>query len=181
MKRTLIALLALTIITGSAFADGPGGPGGQNGGPRPGDGGPGGPGAGIIVGSDGSAYVTKSATDTAGVTTTTLSAITAAGATAWTVTLAERGPLVLSGTTLFTESETRATDGTVTSTLTGRSTTSGAVLWTKTFTGHLGDLRPVNGGVYGVLSVPPATTGAAPTRSLVSISSSGATLFTVAL
>jgi hypothetical protein len=166
------------IISGSAFADGPGGQGGQPGGPRPGDGGPG---AGIIVGSDGAAYVTKSTTDTAGVTTTTLSAITAAGATAWTVTLADRGPIVLSGTTLFTESETRATDGTVTSTLTGRSTTSGAVLWTRTFTGHLGELRPVNGGVYAVLSVPPATTGAAPTRSLLSISSSGATLFTVAL
>jgi hypothetical protein len=164
------------MTAGIASANGPGhgGPGG------PGNDG-GGPGGNAIVAADGTIFVTRTVTDSGTNTaTTTLKAITPAGSVAWTVTLTDRGHLLLSGSNLLSVSESETND-VYTSTITARATSTGAVAWTATINGHITDLTPFNGGTYAIVVVPAATTGGTATRSLVAISNSGATLWTVAL
>lgn len=175
MKRLSIALLlVLAMTTGAAFARGGGRPGA---GPGPGDG-PGG-GGNLIVASDGTIFVTRTVSDSATNTaTTTLTAITSSGSTAWTATLTDRGRLTLSGNNLLAVSEG---DTTGTSVITARSTSTGAVAWTANVTGHVTDLEPFSGGTYAIVVVPPATEGGTAARSLIAISNSGATLWTKAL
>jgi hypothetical protein len=186
MKRTLVLVLAMWMIAAVAGANG-----GGHGGPPPGGGfddrgghgGPGGPGGNLIVGADGTVYVTRSITDSAtNTTTTTVTSITPAGATAWTVTLANgRGPLLLSGSNLLSLRETEATDGTVTSTITALSASTGATAWTLTINGDVTGLRPFSGGTYATVVVPATSSSTSATRSLVAISNSGTILWTVTL
>jgi hypothetical protein len=179
MKRVLIALLAISMMTGVAFAhDGPP-PGGGHG---PGDGGGRDGGGGIIVASDGSAYVTKaSSTSTSAAPSFVLAAIRSTGSTAWSVTINGRPDLTLSGSNLINVAEATASDGTVTSTLTAYSTASGTAVWTRTLNGRVQDLRPFSGGTYAVVVVPATTSGGTPTRSLVAIGNDGSVLWTVAI
>lgn len=193
MKRVLIAIFAVTLIAGTAMAQHGRGVGmGPGAGMGPGQGagmGPGGPdhdgafGGPAFVGSDGTLYLTKGTTDSAGTTTVQLAAVRPTGTIAWTATLPTggRGHLVLSGSNLITVSETTATDGTVTSTLTAISTASGATVWTRTIAGRAGELIPFSGGTYAIVVTPAATTGATATRSLVAIGNDGSVLWTLAL
>ncbi|MBV8517347.1 MAG: hypothetical protein JO197_08080 [Acidobacteria bacterium] len=185
MKRTLVLVLAMWMIAAVASANG-----GGHGGPPPsgfddrgGDHGGGPGGEPLIVGTDGTVYITRGITDSAtNTTTTTVSAITPAGATAWTVTLPSgRGPLLLSGSNLLTVRETEASDGSETSTITAIATSNGATAWTLNLNGDVTGLRPFSGGTYATVVVPPATSTASPTRSLVAISNSGTILWTVTL
>jgi hypothetical protein len=174
MKKQLVLALALLLTTSLAYArgggHGPGGPGGDAGGPGGGN---------AIVADNGTIIVTRVVTDSATDTRTTqLVAITAAGAQAWTATLTDRGHLVLSGSNLLSVSED---DDAGTTTITARSIATGAVAWTKTLTGRVTDLEPFSGGTYAIVVVPAATEGGTATRSVVGISSTGATLFTVNL
>jgi hypothetical protein len=177
MKRILIATLVMLLTGGVALA----GPGGGRG-PGPGGPGPDGPGGGnAIVLADGTLIVTRHIVDTATDTSTTqLIAITPAGSTAWTVTLADGGHFALSGGNLLSVNSS-VTDTAVTSTVTARSTSTGAVAWTATINGRVTDLEPFSGGTYAIVVTPPATTGGTPTRSVVALSSSGATLWTAAI
>jgi hypothetical protein len=181
MKRVLIALLTLTMVAGAAYA-GPGG-GGARGGRGP-EGGAGDDhrGGGVIVGDNGTVFVTRLVTDaTAGTTSTQIVAINAAGTTVWTASLAERrGHLVLSGSNLLSVTDS-STDTAVSSTITAISTATGAQSWTVTLNGRITELEPFSGGTYAIVIVPPATAGGTATRNLVAISNSGATLWTVAL
>ncbi|HEX7832984.1 MAG TPA: hypothetical protein VF787_25245 [Thermoanaerobaculia bacterium] len=176
MKRLSIALiLVLTMTAGAAFARGGGRPGGGPGGDDRGGFG----GGNLIVASDGTIFVTRTVSDDATDTsTTTLTAITSSGATAWSVTLTDRGHITLSGNNLLSVSE-GSTEGT--DVITARSTSTGAVAWTATFTGHVTALEPFSGGTYAIVVVPAATEGGTATRNLVAISSSGATLWTKSL
>lgn len=176
MKRLLGYALSLMLIAGVASANGGGhGPGG---GPGGNDGGPGG---GAIVAADGTIFVTRTVTDSGtNSATTTLKAITPSGNVAWTVTLTDRGHLVLSGSNLLSVSESETND-VYTSTITARATSTGATAWTATINGRITDLEPFSGGTYAIVVVPPTTSGGTATRSLVAISNSGATLWTVAL
>ena len=99
---------------------------------------------------------------------------------AWTATLSAPGHVILSDGNLIVANATRASDGTVTTTLTAISTASGAMAWTKTINGHA-ELFPFSGGTYAMVVVPPTTSGGTATRSLIGISNSGSTLFTLAL
>ena len=176
MKRVLIVLFAVSLATGIAFANEHGGAGG----PGPDNGGPGG---NLLVGSDGTVYVTHTVVDTSTHTsTTTVTAIRSTGATAWSVTLpTNAGHLTLSGSNLIAVHGVRASDGTVTTTLTAISAATGATAWTKTINGEVTDLTPFSGGTYAVVVVPPTTSGGTATRSLVAIGNDGSTLWTVAL
>jgi hypothetical protein len=184
MKRFIIAVLATTLLAMPLSARG-GGNGGNN--PNGGNGGgPHGPGIGrdnganVIVAADGTVFVVRATVDsTTNAVTRTVTAITPAGATAWTANLpANHGRLVLSGSNLLTLSD--AADGTVNTTITALSTATGAVSWTLNVAGRVQELEAFSGGTYAVV-VTPATTTAAATRSLVAISNSGAILWTVAL
>jgi hypothetical protein len=174
MKRLSVLALALLLTTGAAYArgggHGPGGPDGDDAGIGPGN---------LVVAADGTILVTRVVTDSATDTRTTqLVAFTAAGAQAWSTTLTDRGHLVLSGSNLLSVSydETAGT-----STITARATATGATSWTKTVTGRISDLEPFSGGTLAIVVVPPATQGGTATRSLVAISNTGATLWTVSL
>jgi hypothetical protein len=176
MKRITIAALILMLTASVALANGGGrGQGGAA------DRGPGGDGfhrGNTIVAADGTLFVTRRVVDTATETSTTqLVAITSAGATAWSVTLTEGGPLRLSGNHLLSASTSR-TDTAVTSTITARSTSTGAVAWTATLNGRVTDLEPFSGGTYAIVVTPPAIEDGAPTRSVVALSSAGTTLWT---
>ena len=162
MKQKLItSLFAITLIASVAAADHRGGP----------------EGAPVIVGADGTVYVTHTTVDTSTRTATTqITAISGAGATKWTATLTNAGHLVLSGGNLLTVSDTRASDGTVTSTLTAISAATGATAWSKSVAGMIAELVPFNGGTYAVVVVP-----ASATRSLVALDNSGNTLWTVSI
>lgn len=173
MKKQLALALALLLTTTLAYARGggrgPGGPGGDGG-------------AGIgnaIVADNGTIIVTRVVTDTATDTRTVqLVAYNSAGAQAWTATLTDRGHLTLSGNNLLSVSEDEDAD---TSTITARAISNGAVAWTKTVTGRVTDLEPFSGGTYAIVVVPAATEGGTATRSLIAISNTGATLWTVNL
>jgi hypothetical protein len=179
MKRILVATLALTLMTGIAYAEGGHGGGGGRGGEQGIDRGPGGD---LTIGTNGTVYLTRVTTDAAGTRTAQLVAISATGATLFTAALPSGTEHVeLSGSNLLTVSDTRNTDGTVTSTITAISANSGATAWTKTINGHVTSLTPFSGGTYAIVVVPPATSGAAATRSLVAIGNDGSTLWTVAL
>jgi hypothetical protein len=177
MKRILIATLVMLLTAGVALA----GPGGGRG-PGPGGPGPDGPGGGnAIVLADGTLIVTRHIVDTATDTSTTqLIAITPAGTTAWTVTLADGGHFTVSGSNLLSVTSS-VTDTAVTSTVSARSTATGAVAWTATVNGRITDLEPFSGGTYAIVVTPAATTGGTPTRSVVALSNSGATLWTLSI
>jgi hypothetical protein len=180
MKKTSALFFAMMIVAAAAFAQ-HGGPGPEHGGP----GGPGdfghGPGGGAIVGSDGTIFIVSESVDTSNHTVTqTIKAVTPTGTVAWTVTPSAAGHIILSDGNLIVESASRASDGTVTTTLTAISTASGATAWTKTITGHV-ELHPFSGGTYAIVTVPATSSGGSATRSLIGISNSGSTLFTLAL
>jgi hypothetical protein len=174
MKRISVALLALLMTASLAYARGGGN---QGGGGNPGNDGPGG--GHLIVAADGTVLVTRTVTDSATDThTTTLTAITPSGNQAWSVTLTDRGRIVLSGSNILSVSE-GATAGT--SVIGARSLSTGAASWSVNVTGRVMDLQPFSGGTYAIVVVPPATEGAAPTRTLLAISNSGATIFSKTL
>lgn len=160
MKRLLVTTVALLMINAVAYANG----GGHEGG-HPGDG----PGGNAIVAADGTIFVTSTATDS-----TTITAVTPAGARAWTATVAGRPHLELSGANLLYVTSTTATDGTVSSTINAISTLSGAAAWSRAIAGRVSELTPFSGGTYAFVST-------STTRSLVAISNSGAVLWTLAL
>lgn len=163
MKRTSVVFLAMMMAATIASAQHGGGPG------RGPEGGEHGPGGAAIVGSDGTIFLANG---------TTITAVRSTGTVAWTATVS--GHAILSDGNLIVESATRNSDGTVTTTLTAISTASGATAWTKTINGHA-ELFPFSGGTYALVVVPPTTSGGTATRSLIGISNSGATLFTLAL
>jgi hypothetical protein len=180
MKKTVFAVITILMMAAFASANEHGG-GAPDHGMGMGPGGPGPEGAHAIVGSDGTIYL-PSETTTNGTTTVTVKAIRSTGATAWTATLpAGARRLELSDGNLLTETVATASDGTVTTTLTAISTNSGATAWTKSITGHVGELVPFNGGTYVFVIVPPATQGGTATRSIIAIDNSGNTLWTVNL
>ena len=175
MKRLITAVSALLLIATVAVANDHGGPG--FGGPNDGFGG-----SPILVGSDGTVFVTHTTVDTSTHTaTSTITAIGSNGTTKWTATLTNAGRLVLSGSNLLTVSEARPSGSSVTSTLTAISAATGATAWTKTITGAVEDLIPFNGGTYAVVIVPAATSGGSATRSLTAIDNNGNTLWTVSV
>jgi hypothetical protein len=178
MKRILIATLVMLLTAGVALA----GPGGGRGPGGPGGPGPDGPGGGnAIVLADGTLIVTRHVVDMATDTSTTqLIAITPAGTTAWSVTLTDGGHFTVSGSNLLSVSSS-ATDTAVTSTVTARFTATGGVAWTATINGRVTDLEPFSGGTYAIVVTPAAAAGGTPTRSVVALSSSGATLWTASL
>lgn len=175
MKRVLIAFLAVMMIAGGAFARG-GGPGG---GGRGGD--ERGPGGGLLVADNGTVFVTRTIFDDATDTSSTeVRAISTSGATLWTITLANRGHLTLSGNNLLTVSD--ASSGTTAaSTITAINGATGANAWTLNVNGRVQSLEPFSGGTYAVVVVPAATEGGTATRSLIAISNSGTILWTVNL
>ena len=177
MKRIPIAFLALMLVAGVASA--------HNGGAA--DHGPGGPGDGgldggrAIVGSDGTIYVMKAATDAAGAKVAQIVAIRSTGTTAWTVTLAtERFDAELSGSNLIVETES-TTNSVTTTTLTAYSTASGTAVWTKALDGRASRIEPFSGGTYVIVVKAATTTGGTATRTLVSLGNDGSTLWSVAL
>lgn len=180
MKRILIALCTMTLLSTAAFADRGGQPpaGGR------GMGHDGGPGGRLLVGSDGTVYVTSGTVDTATNTVTeTVKAIRSTGTVAWTITLpaGSRG-VELAGSNLITVSQAASSDNTTfTSTITAISTASGATVWTKTLSGRTGEVTPFANGIYVVTVTPAATTGGTATRTLTAIGSDGATLWTLTL
>ena len=165
MKKVSVVFVALLMVAAVASAQHGGGPG------PGGEHGPGGPGGNAIVGSDGTLYITNG---------TAITAVRSTGTVAWTATLSAPGHVTLSDGNLIVENATRASDGAVTTTLTAISTASGATAWTKTINGHA-ELFPFSGGTYAMVVVPPTTSGGTATRSLIGISNSGSTLFTLAL
>ena len=162
MKKVSVVFAALLMVAAVASAQHGGGPG---------PGGDRGPGGDAIVGSDGTIYITHG---------TAITAVRSTGTVAWTATLSTAGHVTLSDGNLIVENATRASDGTVTMTLTAISTASGATAWTKTINGHA-ELFPFSGGTYAIVVVPATTSGGTATRSLIGISNSGSTLFTLAL
>lgn len=162
MKKVLIATLTLLLVAGAAMAQRGGGDRGHEGGF-----------GGLIVASNGTVFITSvtrdSATETA---TTTITAVSTSGAKAWTATLANGGHLTLSGNNLL------SVDG---STVTAINTATGATAWTLTQTGRITELEPFSGGTYAIVVTPAATSGAAATRALIAISSSGTVLWSVSL
>lgn len=177
MKRIAILTLSLLLTAGVASARG------GHGGPGPGDDGRGpGGGGNAIVASDGTIFVTRTVSDSAtGDATTQIVAVSPSGATLWTQSVTGgRGHFVLSGSNLLSVSDS-STDTAAASTITARAIATGAVAWTVNLSGRVTDLEPFSGGTYAIVVTPAATEGGTATRSLVAISSSGATLWTVAL
>lgn len=180
MKKVLMATLTLLLVAGGAMANGPGGAGGRGGDGGPGGGGP--LGGNVLVASDGTAFVTRTVTDSATNTSTTqLIAVRSTGTTAWTITLTNRRGLLLSGSNLLSVADSTGTDGVASSTITAISTATGATAWTLTRAGHITDLEPFSGGTYAIVVTPAATSGAAATRSLIAISGSGTVLWSASL
>ena len=181
MKKLSIVFLALMMVATIASAQHGGGPGPEHGHGGPGDFGPGGPGAGpLSLGSDGSIYLSKVTETSTDVYTTTITAVRPAGTVAWTATVNAAAHVIVSDGNVIAESGVRNSDGTFTTTLTAFSAATGAVAWTKTLSGHA-QLIPFSGGTYAIVTIPATTSGGAATRSLIGISNSGTTLFTLAL
>jgi len=156
MKKAGIATLTLLLVAGAAMA--------QHGGPGGGE---------VLVASNGTVFITSVVRDSATETATTqIVAVTTSGAKAWTATLANGGRLTLSGNNLLSVS-----DGTITAI----NTATGATAWTLTQSGRVMELEPFSGGTYAIVVTPAATSGAAATRSLIAISSSGTVLWSVSL
>lgn len=178
MKRIAVFTLILLLTAGIAYAQRGGRPGGGPGGGS--DGGPNGGNA--IVAADGTIFVMRVVTDSATDTRTAqIVAVSSSGATLWTQTISDgRGHFILSGSNLLSVSDS-STDTAASSTITARSTATGTVAWTANINGRVTDLEPFSGGTYAIVVIPPATEGGNATRSLVAISNSGATLWTVAL
>lgn len=179
MKRSIM-IIALTLIATAASAQqGNRGPMHRPEGPRGG-----GEMGRAIVGSDGVVYITSVASSSSGGTATmtaTVKAIRSTGTTAWTATLPGGArEVTLSGNVLITVTSSQG-DSAATSTLTAISTNSGGTVWTRTLSGRVTDLAPFSGGTYAFTSTPSATSGSAPTRNLVAVSSDGSVLWTVAL
>lgn len=180
MKKVSVLFLALTLAATIASAQHGGGPGPH--GPEGGEhGGPGGPGGNAIVGSDGTIYLSSVTRDTTASTVTQkITAVRSTGTVAWTATLSTAGHPILSDGNLIVASPAPSGDGVPNTTLTAISTATGATAWTKTIAGHV-QLFPFSGGTYAIVTILPATQGGTATRSLVGISNSGSTLFTLAL
>jgi hypothetical protein len=176
MKRITTAVFAILLLASIANAQHGGGGMGM---------GPGGPGEGfgggqVIVGSDGTVYLTRTTIDTGTRTSTTqLIAVRSNGTTAWTVTLSNAGRLLLAGSNLISVNEARNSDGTFGSTVTALASATGATAWTQTVSGRITELEAFSGGIYAVVITPATTTGGTAMRSLVAISNSGAVLWTV--
>ena len=182
MKRIAVLTLSLLLVAGIASArGGANGPGYQHDGPYGAPGwGPGGSTA--IVAPDGTIFVTRIVTDSATNTASVqIIAVTPAGATLWTRTLTDgRGPLVLSGANLLLVNDS-STPAAVSSTITALATASGSVAWTANVDGWITDLEPFSGGTYVIAVTPSLNRDGTATRSLVAISHSGATLWTMTL
>jgi hypothetical protein len=182
MKKLAVVFLALMMVATLASAQHGGGPGPEHG--HGGPGGPGdlrGPGAGpLSLGSDGSIYLSKVTETAEDVYTTTITAVRPAGTVAWTATVNAAAHVIVSDGNVIAESGTRNSDGTFTTTLNAFSASTGAAAWTKTINGRA-QLVPFSGGTYAIVTVPATTSGGAATRSLIGISNSGTTLFTLAL
>jgi len=169
MKKALTLVFALSMIAGSALAEGHGGgPGG------------GGPEDGLLVGVDGTVYLTTT-TVSSGTATTTIKAVRSTGTTAWTATINSRGHLELSDGNLLYVTESMAADGAVTSILNAINTTTGSAAWSRALGGRVAEIRPFNNGTYAVVVTPAATTGGTATRSLVAIGNDGSILWTLTL
>ena len=179
MKRIIVAV-ALTAVAAVAAAN-PGPPSG--GGDRGGPGGPPPDGGGMIIGSDGTVYLTGDVQNSSNVDVEKVTAISTSGSVLWTATLpTDADSLVLSGSNLIGVTETRGNSTTApTSTLTAVATSTGAVAWTLTIDGIVSPLRPFSGGVYAIVVTPPATSGGTVTRQLVAISGAGAVLWKTTL
>jgi hypothetical protein len=170
MKKVLAFAFAISMIAGIAGAnDGHGGPGFPGFGPE----------GGFIVGSDGTVYLSTT-TVASGVATTSVKAVRASGAVAWTATVNGRGDFTLSDGNLLSVSDS-TTNGTVTSTITAISTATGATAWTRNLNGRVHELHPFTNGTYAITVVPPATTGGTATRNLTAIGNDGSILWTLAL
>ena len=177
MKKISVIFIALFMIAALAGAQHGAGPLGDHGAA----GEHGGPGGGATVGSDGTIYISSVTVDTtAGTASQAIKAVNPAGTVVWTATLSNAGHVTLSDGNLIVESASRASDGAVTTTLTAISAASGATAWTKSINGRV-ELFPFNGGTYALVVVPATTSGGTAARSLMGISNSGSTLFTLAL
>src|SRR5260221_3347113 len=181
LKRAVVAVVAVMMLSGVAMANGDhGGPGG----PGPSDfGGLGGPG-GAIVGSDGTIYITReAATSTSSNRVFEVVAIRSTGTTAFTATLPSGARHVeLSGTNLLTVTDTTASGATSpTSEITAISAATGATAWTLNIDGRVTGIEPFSGGTYVTIVKPAATTGGAATRTLEAVSASGSVLWSVSI
>ena len=177
MKKIPFVFLALMMVAAIASAQHGGGPGPEHGPGGPGEyGGPG----GAQLGSDGSIYLAKVTETSNDVYTTTITAVRPSGTVGWTATVNARAHVTVSDGNVIAESSVRNSDGTITTTLNAFSASTGAAAWTVTLNGHA-QLIPFSGGTYAIVVVPPATSGGTATRSLIAISNSGSTLFTLAL
>jgi hypothetical protein len=176
MKKITTAVFAVLLLASIANAQHGGGMGMGPGGPGDGFGG----GGQVIVGSDGTVYLTRTTIDTGTRTSTTqLIAVKSNGTTAWSVTLSNAGRLLLAGSNLISVNEARNSDGTLASTVTALATATGATAWTQTVSGRITELEPFSGGIYAVVVTPATSTGGTATRSLVAISNGGTVLWTV--
>ena len=178
MKKIPVVFLAIMMIAAIASAQHGGGPAGEHGPGGPGDFGA--PGADASVGSDGSIYLAKVTETSTDVYTTTITAVHPSGTVGWTATVNARAHVTVSDGNVIAESSVRNSDGTITTTLNAFSASTGAAAWTITLNGRA-QLIPFSGGTYAIVVVPPATSGGSATRSLIAISNSGSTLFTLAL
>lgn len=184
IKRAVIAVVAVMMLTSVAMANG------EHGGSAGGPGGPGeergfgGPGGGAIVGSDGTIYITReAASSTSGNRVFEVVAIRSTGTTAFTATLPSGASHVeLSGTNLLAVTDTTASGATSpTSKITAISTATGATAWTLAIDGRVQGLEPFSGGTYVQIVKPATTTGGSATRTLEAVSNSGSVLWTVTL
>jgi hypothetical protein len=170
MKKVLTVAFAISMIAGIAAANE-----GHGGGPGPAFG----PEGGLIVGSDGTVYLSTTMV-ASGVATTSVKAVRASGAVAWTATVSGRGDFTLSDGNLLSVSES-ATNGVATSVITAISTASGATAWTRNLNGRIAELHPFTNGTYAITVVPSTTTGGTATRNLTAIGNDGSILWTLAL
>jgi len=182
MKKTGIAILSLLMVATLAVANEHGGPG-SAGAPPAGAHGPEGVSGHIAVAADGTVITTRAAASSTAAAPAAEIVAVRNGAIVWTSTLPSvRTDLELSGAQLIEVYDTTATGATTpTTTLRALATSTGAQAWTLSVTGRVSDLAPLSGGTYAIVTVPATTTGGTPTRSLITISSSGTILSTVAI
>jgi hypothetical protein len=174
MKKVIIAVIALLAVATFGFANDHGG--------MPPTGGGHDDGGHLLVASDGTIFVSK--VTTSGTTTTrTVEAIRSTGTVAWTITLDNaHSELEVADGNLIAISDATASGATTPSTkLTAYSIAAGSPAWTVTLNGRVTSVVPFSGGIYVETVVPPATSGGTATRTLIAISNSGSTLWTLAL
>lgn len=180
MKKTITVVLALMMAATIAVAN-------DHGGPPAGPGGPGGPGRGVegdghlSVAADGTVVVVRAAASSTTANPVAEVVAIRGGAIAWSATLSSpRSDVEISGSQVIEVTDTTASGASSpTTTLTALALSNGAQAWTLNITGRVTDLIPYSGGTYAVVIIPAATTGGAPTRNLVAISSTGTVTSTV--